>query len=154
MPYLNHFDLVSCLLCHDYSFEGLNAWFLLFPHFVLISHLIAVSFFSFPPIKFLDALFEHEIFFHKQVTALAKPQQIVEKADPVATEAAKKVSDAAPAVSPPRVDFATDLFDLLSMDGPTENGSEAAANDDNSWAGFQCMFYLFGQSLHSMTFYV
>uniref|UniRef100_A0A6N2MHE0 Arf-GAP domain-containing protein n=1 Tax=Salix viminalis TaxID=40686 RepID=A0A6N2MHE0_SALVM len=75
----------------------------------------------------------------EQVPAPAKPQQIVEKAEPVvvATEAAKKVADAAPAVSPPKVDFATDLFDLLSMDGPTENGSEAAANDDNSWAGFQ-----------------
>ncbi|KAL9366451.1 hypothetical protein Peur_037650 [Populus x canadensis] len=75
----------------------------------------------------------------EQVTAPAKPQQVVEKAEPMAeaTEAAKKVADAAPAVSPPKVDFATDLFDLLSMDGPTENGSEAAANDDNSWAGFQ-----------------
>uniref|UniRef100_A0A6M2FB29 Arf-GAP domain-containing protein n=1 Tax=Populus davidiana TaxID=266767 RepID=A0A6M2FB29_9ROSI len=75
----------------------------------------------------------------EQVAAPAKPQQVVEKAEPMAeaTEAAKKVADAAPAVSPPRVDFATDLFNLLSMDGPTENGSEAAANDDNSWAGFQ-----------------
>ncbi|KAL3612499.1 hypothetical protein D5086_003519 [Populus alba] len=75
----------------------------------------------------------------EQVTAPAKPQQVVEKAEPMAeaTEAAKKVADAAPAVSPPKVDFATDLFDLLSMDGPTENGSEVAANDDNSWAGFQ-----------------
>ncbi|KAJ6966535.1 ADP-ribosylation factor GTPase-activating protein AGD5 [Populus alba x Populus x berolinensis] len=72
----------------------------------------------------------------EQVTAPAKPQQVVEKAEPIAeaTEAAKKVADAAPAVSPPKVDFATDLFDLLSMDGPTENGSEVAANDDNSWA--------------------
>ncbi|XP_011044548.1 PREDICTED: probable ADP-ribosylation factor GTPase-activating protein AGD5 isoform X2 [Populus euphratica] len=75
----------------------------------------------------------------EQVTAPAKPQQVVEKAEPMAeaTEAAKKVADSAPAVSPPKVDFATDLFDLLSMDGPTENGLEAAANDDNSWAGFQ-----------------
>eukprot|EP00258_Populus_trichocarpa_P028158 XP_024444177.1 probable ADP-ribosylation factor GTPase-activating protein AGD5 isoform X1 [Populus trichocarpa] len=75
----------------------------------------------------------------EQVTAPTKPQQVVEKAEPMAeaTEAAKKVADAAPVVSPPKVDFATDLFDLLSMDGPTENGSEAAANDDNSWAGFQ-----------------
>ncbi|KAG6793880.1 hypothetical protein POTOM_003104 [Populus tomentosa] len=72
----------------------------------------------------------------EQVTAPAKPQQVVEKAEPMAeaTEAAKKVADAATAVSPPKVDFATDLFDLLSMDGPTENGSEVASNDDNSWA--------------------
>jgi stromal membrane-associated protein len=52
-----------------------------------------------------------------------------------ATEAAKKVADA----SAPKVDFATDLFNLLSMDGPSENGSEVASNDDNGWAGFQCM---------------
>ena len=107
------------------------------------SHILLLFLFALPPIKFLDAsLFEHKIFFHKQVTAPAKPQQVVEKAEPMAeaTEAAKKVADAAPVVSPPKVDFATDLFDLLSMDGPTENGSEAAANDDNSWAGFQCMF--------------
>ena len=56
-----------------------------------------------------------------------------------ATEASKKVADAAPAVSAPKVDFATDLFNLLSMDGPSENGSEVASNDDNGWAGFQCM---------------
>jgi stromal membrane-associated protein len=56
-----------------------------------------------------------------------------------ATEASKKVADAAPAVSAPKVDFATDLFNLLSMDGPSENGSEVASNDDNVWAGFQCM---------------
>ncbi|CAK7327547.1 unnamed protein product [Dovyalis caffra] len=74
----------------------------------------------------------------EQVTP-AKPLQVIEKAEPMeeATEAAKKVADAAPTVSPPKVDFATDLFDLLSMDGPSENGSEAAANDDSGWAGFQ-----------------
>ncbi|PNT13162.1 hypothetical protein POPTR_011G127000v4 [Populus trichocarpa] len=74
----------------------------------------------------------------EQVTP-AKPQQVVEKAEPMveATEAAKKVADAAPAVSAPKVDFATDLFNLLSMDGPSENGSEVASNDDNGWAGFQ-----------------
>ena len=27
---------------------------------------------------------------------------------------------------------------MLSMDGPSENGSEAASPDDNAWAGFQC----------------
>ncbi|XP_073268829.1 ADP-ribosylation factor GTPase-activating protein AGD5 isoform X2 [Populus alba] len=74
----------------------------------------------------------------EQVTP-AKPQQVVEKAEPMveATEAAKKVADSAPAVSAPKVDFATDLFNLLSMDGPSENGSEVASNDDNGWAGFQ-----------------
>ncbi|KAB5534684.1 hypothetical protein DKX38_017770 [Salix brachista] len=74
----------------------------------------------------------------KQVTP-AKPQQVVEKAEPMVevTEAAKKVADAAQAVSAPKVDFATDLFNLLSMDGPSENGSAAASNEDNGWAGVQ-----------------
>lgn len=47
---------------------------------------------------------------------------------------------AAPIASPPKVDFATDLFNMLSMDGPSENGSDTC-HDDNAWAGFQCMFY-------------
>lgn len=44
--------------------------------------------------------------------------------------------------TPPKVDYATDLFNMLSMDVPKENGSESASTttDDNLWAGFQCMF--------------
>jgi hypothetical protein len=57
-------------------------------------------------------------------------------------EAAKQASDAASTVSQPKVDYATDLFNILSMDGPSENGSGAASHDDNSWAGFQCMSLL------------
>ncbi|MQM03685.1 hypothetical protein Taro_036471 [Colocasia esculenta] len=38
---------------------------------------------------------------------------------------------------PPKVDFATDLFSLLTVDGPSENDSASSTNDDNSWAGFQ-----------------
>lgn len=43
--------------------------------------------------------------------------------------------------TPPKVDYATDLFNLLSMDASNENGSKAAGAtaDDSSWAGFQCM---------------
>ncbi|MCL7041806.1 hypothetical protein MKW94_028265 [Papaver nudicaule] len=43
----------------------------------------------------------------------------------------------APVASPPKVDFATDLFNMLSMDGPSENGSDTSPHDDNGWAGFQ-----------------
>lgn len=57
-------------------------------------------------------------------------------------EATKQASDAASTVSPPKVDYATDLFNILSMDGPSENGSGAASPDDNAWAGFQCMSLL------------
>ncbi|XP_024976708.1 probable ADP-ribosylation factor GTPase-activating protein AGD5 [Cynara cardunculus var. scolymus] len=59
--------------------------------------------------------------------------------EPVIRKAeAETTKEVAEAVSPPKVDVATDLFDMLSMeDGPAENGSEAAPTDDNLWAGFQ-----------------
>lgn len=62
--------------------------------------------------------------------------------------------------APVKVDFATDLFDMLSMDDPGENGSAPASAgacatataDDNNWAGFQCMSYMiFFNSYHDFT---
>ncbi|XP_078447684.1 ARF-GAP domain 5 isoform X2 [Wolffia australiana] len=52
-----------------------------------------------------------------------------------------KPQPAAPATvmaasSPPKVDFADDLFRMLTVNGPANNGSGSTA-DDNSWAGFQ-----------------
>ncbi|KAL6657792.1 hypothetical protein ACP70R_005572 [Stipagrostis hirtigluma subsp. patula] len=38
---------------------------------------------------------------------------------------------------PPKVDYATDLFNMLSIDGTTEKESESSSNDDNAWEGFQ-----------------
>ncbi|KAJ7948593.1 Arf GTPase activating protein [Quillaja saponaria] len=74
----------------------------------------------------------------EQVTPVPKPQH-VEKVEPVAlqAEAMKQAADSPQVVSPPKVDYATDLFNMLSLDGPSGNGSEAAAADDNAWAGFQ-----------------
>ncbi|CAI9088588.1 OLC1v1022964C6 [Oldenlandia corymbosa var. corymbosa] len=57
------------------------------------------------------------------------PQE-VQKTEPDASESTKHVAEAA------KVDFATDLFDMLSVDTPNENGSGAASTDD-MWAGFQ-----------------
>ncbi|XP_027341189.1 ADP-ribosylation factor GTPase-activating protein AGD5-like isoform X2 [Abrus precatorius] len=77
----------------------------------------------------------------EQVTPVTKPVH-VEKVEPVApqlqTETSKKATDTAQN-TPPKVDYATDLFNMLSMDGPTENGSEASGTtaEDNHWAGFQ-----------------
>ncbi|KAL1206543.1 ADP-ribosylation factor GTPase-activating protein AGD5 [Cardamine amara subsp. amara] len=65
-----------------------------------------------------------------------KPQQKIESAA-APVETAKQAVNIAPASDPPKVDFATDLFNMLSMDDPTANTSEATAADDNSWAGFQ-----------------
>ncbi|XP_038690265.1 ADP-ribosylation factor GTPase-activating protein AGD5-like isoform X2 [Tripterygium wilfordii] len=74
-----------------------------------------------------------------QVAPVSKPQQAVETTDSLVApaEVTKKAADAASAVSHPKVDLATDLFNMLSFDSPSENGSEAAPTDDNSWAGFQ-----------------
>ena len=36
-----------------------------------------------------------------------------------------------------KVDYATDLFNMLSLDSPSEDGAEASHADDNNWAGFQ-----------------
>lgn len=61
--------------------------------------------------------------------------QTNQNAEPVVV--AESVKQVAEATNPPKVDYATDLFDMLSMDSPSDNGSEAASTDDNSWAGFQ-----------------
>ncbi|KAH9603199.1 hypothetical protein KSS87_021919 [Heliosperma pusillum] len=52
-------------------------------------------------------------------------------------EITKPVVDTPPVAAPPKVDFATDLFDMLSMDDASENTSDSTNNVDNSWAGFQ-----------------
>lgn len=62
-------------------------------------------------------------------------------------EPSKKVPEK---VSPPKVDYATDLFNMLSMDGSGENAT-GASGDDNTWAGFQCMSEL-SCNLNSMCF--
>ncbi|KAJ9567979.1 hypothetical protein OSB04_003945 [Centaurea solstitialis] len=64
-------------------------------------------------------------------------EPVIRKAEP-AVPSAQTTKVVAEAVSSPKVDVATDLFDMLSMeDGPAESGSEAAPSDDNLWAGFQ-----------------
>lgn len=61
------------------------------------------------------------------------------------SESAESIKDAV--IPPPtKVDFATNLFDMLSMDGPTENGSGSGVDsavdsaEDSAWAGFQCTY--------------
>ncbi|MBA0838329.1 hypothetical protein Goarm_010397, partial [Gossypium armourianum] len=66
-----------------------------------------------------------------QVTPVQKPEPVVAPA-----EATKPAVETAPVAIAPKVDYATDLFNMLSLDdGPSENGSEATSTDD--WAGFQ-----------------
>lgn len=74
--------------------------------------------------------------------AKPKPEAASSQAKP--PQAAPATVAAAPA---PKVDFATDLFRMLTVEGPTENGSESSKHDDGLWAGFQCTqpltYYLF-----------
>ncbi|XP_010520894.1 PREDICTED: probable ADP-ribosylation factor GTPase-activating protein AGD5 [Tarenaya hassleriana] len=74
-----------------------------------------------------------------QVTLVSKPQQVTQKTESatVPIEAVKQAANAAPATDPPKVDYATDLFNMLSLDDTVENGSEATSADDNAWAGFK-----------------
>ncbi|GFZ12561.1 ARF-GAP domain 5 [Actinidia rufa] len=65
-------------------------------------------------------------------------QQVIQKSEPtVPVESGKQAADSRQAVSHPKVDYVTDLFNMLSMDDPNENASEATSADDNTWAGFQ-----------------
>ncbi|KAL0553712.1 hypothetical protein IC582_007615 [Cucumis melo] len=74
----------------------------------------------------------------EQIASAPKPRQ-EQKPEPVVqqAEATKQTTNNAPAVSPPKVDYATDLFNMLSFDGPSDNGSAGVSTDDSTWAGFQ-----------------
>ncbi|KAK9938244.1 hypothetical protein M0R45_014996 [Rubus argutus] len=73
----------------------------------------------------------------EHVVHVPQPQN-VQKIEPAVpqSEAIKQAADVA-SVAPPKVDYATDLFGMLSVDGPSENSADAAPADDNDWAGFQ-----------------
>ncbi|XP_058088447.1 ADP-ribosylation factor GTPase-activating protein AGD5 [Magnolia sinica] len=66
-----------------------------------------------------------------QVSSNSKAEPV-----PVQADSTQKVQPT-PNIPPPKVDYATDLFNMLSMDGPSQNGSESSSVDDISWAGFQ-----------------
>ncbi|XP_043692251.1 ADP-ribosylation factor GTPase-activating protein AGD5 isoform X2 [Telopea speciosissima] len=74
-----------------------------------------------------------------QVSADPRLQPVVQKEEPVVpkSESATEPAKATVVVSPPKVDYVTDLFNMLSMNGPTENGTDKSSIDDNAWAGFQ-----------------
>ncbi|KAL5551897.1 hypothetical protein UlMin_002073 [Ulmus minor] len=86
----------------------------------------------------------------EQVTPVPR-LQAVQKVEPVVAKMIQQTPPSTPAVTssstpvasplaptPPKVDYAIDLFNMLSMDGSNENGSEVASADDNAdWVGFQ-----------------
>ncbi|XP_042039325.1 ADP-ribosylation factor GTPase-activating protein AGD5-like [Salvia splendens] len=61
-------------------------------------------------------------------------EQVVQKVETAPpAEPSKQIEEK---ISSPKVDYATDLFNMLSMDGSGEN-TNGASGDDNMWAGFQ-----------------
>ncbi|KAJ4977289.1 hypothetical protein NE237_002395 [Protea cynaroides] len=74
-----------------------------------------------------------------QVSPDPRPEPVVRKEEPVvpSSESTTQAANATAVVSPPKVDYATDLFNILSMDSPTEDGTVTSPPDDNAWAGFQ-----------------
>ena len=79
----------------------------------------------------------------EQAFPASQSQPDVKKSDAIVQQAevTKQMADTSQAASSAKVDFATDLFDMLSMDDPVESSSGSATNDDSAWAGFQCMCY-------------
>ncbi|WMV48863.1 hypothetical protein MTR67_042248 [Solanum verrucosum] len=72
---------------------------------------------------------------HEKVSSGVLPHQTSQTTQPIAvTESAKKVAEVA---DPPKVETATDLFDMLSMDSPSDNCASAAPVEDNTWTAFQ-----------------
>ncbi|KAK6131571.1 hypothetical protein DH2020_034682 [Rehmannia glutinosa] len=70
----------------------------------------------------------------EQAAPAPAAEQVIQKTKPAAPIESSKL--AAETVSPPKVDYATDLFNMLSMDDSVDNGA-GASGDDNTWAGFQ-----------------
>ncbi|URE22406.1 Core-2/I-Branching enzyme [Musa troglodytarum] len=77
------------------------------------------------------------------VPKLPSPVCSVQKVETGRTQVGSpESSEVAPAMvntkpTPPKADPTLDLFNMLSMDGTSENGTESSSVNDNSWADFQ-----------------
>ncbi|KAJ4981208.1 hypothetical protein NE237_032045 [Protea cynaroides] len=73
-----------------------------------------------------------------QVVPVSRLEPVVQKESAVSkSESTTQAANATAVVSPPKVDFAIDLFSMLSMDSSTENDTGTSPIDDNAWDGFQ-----------------
>ncbi|XP_050215230.1 ADP-ribosylation factor GTPase-activating protein AGD5-like isoform X2 [Mercurialis annua] len=73
----------------------------------------------------------------QQVKVDPKPQEPVQKLEPAVTNAELvKEEKITPIVKPAKVDYATELFNLLCMDDSSGTSSKASLGD-NAWVGFQ-----------------
>lgn len=75
----------------------------------------------------------------EQAAPAPQPRYEIQKSEATSqeSEVIKQVANTSSAAPPPKVDFATDLFNMLSMEDPSESPPESATNDDSAWAGFQ-----------------
>ncbi|KAK9085132.1 hypothetical protein Sjap_025543 [Stephania japonica] len=64
-------------------------------------------------------------------TAALKPKSVAQQSQSTPAASTK------PAPSPPKIDYATDLFNMLTVETPSANSSETSSSDDSAWAGFQ-----------------
>ncbi|KAL3850775.1 hypothetical protein ACJIZ3_012657 [Penstemon smallii] len=71
----------------------------------------------------------------EQVAPAPVTEQLTQKTE--ATAPIESLKQVAETVSPPKVDYASDLFNMLSMDGSVVNNATGASGDDNTWARFQ-----------------
>ncbi|XP_010905130.1 ADP-ribosylation factor GTPase-activating protein AGD5 [Elaeis guineensis] len=60
----------------------------------------------------------------------------VDAPTPPKVDASTPKADTMPA-PPPKVDYVTDLVNLLSVETPSENGLESSSKDNDAWANFQ-----------------
>ena len=73
------------------------------------------------------------------VDLLVKPVQVMtSQVKPAQVTSSQAASSQVNTVATPKVDFATDLFRMLTVEEPRGNDSDSSKLDDNSWAGFQC----------------
>lgn len=79
-----------------------------------------------------------------QVYSIPKEEQPMAKSNvqpldttPARVDTATPKIDTLPA-PPPKADYLTDLLNNLSVEIPSESGSDSSSKDDNSWAGFHC----------------
>ncbi|KAI4321889.1 hypothetical protein MLD38_035217 [Melastoma candidum] len=72
----------------------------------------------------------------EQVTHASKLPEVVQPELPAVSVDSRKEVLGSQVMSPPKVDYATDLFDLLSVDSSDGNHPEETAPVDD-WAGFQ-----------------
>ena len=79
----------------------------------------------------------------KQVAPDTKPKEPVQKSEPATPKAdlGKKEESATKVVTPPKVDYATELFNLLCMDDSRASNSTVPARDIG-WTGLKSEFLL------------